>query len=212
MCQSAANGIAGHVNDLHIRITFAFMCQQTIAMAPKWCHSDAMDLTPYVDNLRHELAVAAEAGGEDAKTLAERLTAPLESAVRLTLLDALSTAAAEITRDLAPGSVDLRLRGREPEFVVTPALREPTPIDADEQPTPIPRAITESDDAAMTRINLRLGQELKDRIEAAAREAGISVNAWLVRSAAAALEGGASRNAPRQRASQGADTFTGWVH
>ena len=188
------------------------MCQQTIAMAPKWCHSDAMDLTPYVDNLRHELAVAAEAGGEDAKTLAERLTAPLESAVRLTLLDALSTAAAEITRDLAPGSVDLRLRGREPEFVVTPALREPTPIDADEQPTPVPRAITESDDAAMTRINLRLGQELKDRIEAAAREAGISVNAWLVRSAAAALEGGASRNAPRQRASQGADTFTGWVH
>lgn len=188
------------------------MCQQTIAMAPKWCHSDAMDLTPYVDNLRHELAVAAEAGGEDTKTLAERLTAPLESAVRLTLLDALSTAAAEITRDLAPGSVDLRLRGREPEFVVTPALREPTPIDADEQPTPVPRAITESDDAAMTRINLRLGQELKDRIEAAAREAGISVNAWLVRSAAAALEGGASRNAPRQRASQGADTFTGWVH
>lgn len=212
MCQSAANGIAGHVKDLHIRITFTFMCQQTIAMAPKWCHSDAMDLTPYVDNLRHELAVAAEAGGEDAKTLAERLTAPLESAVRLTLLDALSTAAAEITRDLAPGSVDLRLRGREPEFVVTPALREPTPIDADEQPTPVPRAITESDDAAMTRINLRLGQELKDRIEAAAREAGISVNAWLVRSAAAALEGGTSRNAPRQRASQGADTFTGWVH
>ena len=70
-----------------------------------------MDLTPYVDNLRHELAVAAEAGGEDAKALADRLTAPLESAVRLTLLDALSAAAAEITRDLAPGSVDLRLRG-----------------------------------------------------------------------------------------------------
>src|SRR6266480_2930672 len=79
-----------------------------------------MDLTPYVSNLRHELAVAADAGGDDARALAERLTAPLESAVRLVLLDALSAAAAEITRDLAPGSVDLRLRGREPSFVVTP--------------------------------------------------------------------------------------------
>src|SRR5438876_39533 len=53
-----------------------------------------MDLTPYVSNLRHELAVAADAGGDDARALAERLTAPLESAVRLVLLDALSAAAA----------------------------------------------------------------------------------------------------------------------
>ena len=83
-----------------------------------------MDLTSYVDNLRRDLAVAAEAGGEDARALAERLTAPLESAVRLTLLDVLSAAAAEITRDLAPGSADLRLRGGDPTFVVTPAPGE----------------------------------------------------------------------------------------
>jgi hypothetical protein len=57
-----------------------------------------MDLTPYVNNLRQELAVAADAGGDDARALAERLTAPLDSAVRLALLDALSAAAAEITR------------------------------------------------------------------------------------------------------------------
>ena len=80
-----------------------------------------MDLTQYVSDLRHQLTVAAEAGGDDARALAERLTAPLESAARLALLDALSAAAAEITRDLAPGSVDVRLRGREPTFVVTPA-------------------------------------------------------------------------------------------
>ena len=61
-----------------------------------------MDLTPYVENLRRELAVAADAGGEDARALAERLIAPLESAVRLMLLDALSAAADEITRELAP--------------------------------------------------------------------------------------------------------------
>ncbi len=63
--------------------------------------------------------VAAEAGGDEARALAERLITPLDSATRLVLLEALSDAASEITQELAPGSVDLRLRGREPEFVVT---------------------------------------------------------------------------------------------
>ena len=78
-----------------------------------------MDLTPYVDTLRRELAVAAEAGGDEARELAERLTAPLESATRLTMLNVLSAAMDEITRELAPGSVDVRLRGLDPDFVVT---------------------------------------------------------------------------------------------
>jgi len=77
-----------------------------------------MDLSPYIESLRHDLAVAAEAGGDDARALAERLTAPLEASVRLALLDALSAAADEITRELAPGAVELRLRSGEPEFVV----------------------------------------------------------------------------------------------
>src|SRR5919112_2876400 len=90
-------------------------------MTPQWCHDGAMDLTPYIETLRRELAVAAEAGGEDARALAERLTTPLDSAVRLMLLEALSAAADEITRELAPGSVELRLRSGEPGFVVTAA-------------------------------------------------------------------------------------------
>jgi hypothetical protein len=36
-----------------------------------------MDLTPYAENLRRELVVAGAAGGEDARAVAERLTAPL---------------------------------------------------------------------------------------------------------------------------------------
>ena len=79
-----------------------------------------MDLTPYVDTIRRDLAVAAEAGGDEARELAERLTAPLESAIRLTMLNVLSAAMDEITRELAPGSVDVRLRGLDPDFVVTP--------------------------------------------------------------------------------------------
>src|SRR5919205_2916234 len=91
-----------------------------------------MDLTSYVNNLGREFATLAEAGGPEARALVERLTGSLESAIRMTLLDALSAAADEITRDLAPGSVELRLRGREPEFVVTPPPAEPLELAAED--------------------------------------------------------------------------------
>ncbi|MFD0891793.1 hypothetical protein ACFQ08_45190, partial [Streptosporangium algeriense] len=79
-----------------------------------------MDLAPYVDHLRRELAVAAQTGGEEVRAAAKQLTSALESTTRLVLLEALSTAADEISRDLAPGSVEVRLRRRDPDFVVTP--------------------------------------------------------------------------------------------
>jgi hypothetical protein len=168
-----------------------------------------MDLIPYVENIRRELAVAAEAGGEDAPALAERLVAPLESAVRLTLLDALSTAADEITRDLAPGSVELRLRSGEPVFVVTPAA-----VDAPGEPDPgtaPPLAPPDHDDGETARINLRLPGQLKAGVERAAGREGLSVNAWLVRVTAAALD----RTAPdRRRPTRGGrigDSYSGWV-
>jgi len=171
-----------------------------------------MDLTPYVSTLRQELAVAADAGGDDARALAERLTAPLESAVRLALLDALSAAAAEITRDLAPGSVDLRLRGREPSFVVTPPpaeqpFEEPAPTAADAPPP----ATTEGEEGAAARISFRLTEHLKGRIEEAAGHAGLSVNTWLVRAASAALEPDDHGRPPTRRAPWGGQRYTGWV-
>jgi hypothetical protein len=171
-----------------------------------------MDLTPYVEALREELAVAAEAGGDEARALAERLTAPLESAARLALLEVLSAAAGEITRELAPGSVDLRLRGREPSFVVTPAPAERVYDEPDTSAAePAWRVPADGDDGTMTRINLRLTQELKDRVDDAARAAGLSVNAWLVRASVAAL-GGTGDSSPQQRRTpRGGDHYTGWV-
>ena len=160
-----------------------------------------MELTTYVENLRRELAVAAEAGGEDARALAERLTAPLESAVRLMLLEALSAAADEITRELAPGSVELRLRSGEPEFVVSPA-----PTDEPAEPAPAPPP--EGDEGATARINLRLPEQLKAGVEQAAARERLSVNAWLVRAAAAAL----TQDRPPQRgAGRFGQAYTGWV-
>jgi hypothetical protein len=173
-----------------------------------------MELTQYVDNLRRELTIAAEVGGEDARALADRLMAPLDAAVRLTLLEALSAAAEEISAELAPGAVDVRLRGGTAGFVVTPPPA-PAPTDAaafEAFEVRLPAA--EGDDAAMVRINLRLPANLKALIEDAAAAGGLSVNAWIVRAAAAGLANEGRRAAPAaalQKANQVGQSYTGWV-
>jgi hypothetical protein len=170
-----------------------------------------------VSNLGREFATLAEAGGEEARALVERLTGSLESAIRMTLLDALSGAADEITRELAPGSVELRLRGRDPHFVVALPPSEPLPFAAE-------RAAATGDGAAeggpliaedgpAARINVRLPEQLKTAVEEAAAKEGRSVNAWLVRAAAAAVQRSDRDQRPEpggggKRAQQG---FTGWV-
>ncbi|MEO3978704.1 hypothetical protein [Streptomyces sp. CAU 1734] len=173
-----------------------------------------MDLTPYVDNLRRELAVAAEAGGNDARELAERLTAPLESATRLTMLNVLSAAMDEITRELAPGSVDVRLRGLDPDFVVTlpPAGTGPA-----EPAAPAGRAAptgaagpADGDEGGAVRVSLRLPAHLKARAEEAASREGLSANAWLVRAVSAAVDGGSRPRTPEKTRTIG-QNFTGWV-
>jgi HicB family len=176
-----------------------------------------MELTPYVESLRGELTTAAEVGGEDARALADRLLRPLDAAVRLTLLEALSAAAEEISAELAPGSVDVRLRGGTAGFVVTPP---PAPAaqavdDAPAGPGEVWLLVAEGDDDAMVRINLRLPASLKALIEDAAARGGISVNAWIVRAAAAGLasEGRrAPRPAPARRPDRiGGQSYSGWV-
>jgi hypothetical protein len=149
-----------------------------------------MELTSYIEALRQELAVAAAAGGDEARELAERLVAPLDSATRLVLLDSLSAAAAEITRDLAPGSVEVRLRGRDPEFVVTPPPVPPALVAAEAVPVEAPAVPAADLEGGTARISLRLPEQLKGRVDEAALEAGLSVNAWLVRAIAAAVQPG----------------------
>jgi HicB family len=170
-----------------------------------------MNLDPFVTTLREQLATAAEAGGEEARALVARLTAPMDAAVRLMLLEALSSATAEITRELAPGSVDVRLRGGEPEFVVTPPPAQPAGA-ADEAPDAGEQAAAAAGEGNVARINLRLPDELKSRVERAADREGLSINAWLVRTVAAAVERGEGGGRAEKGGSRsaGGRRYTGW--
>lgn len=159
------------------------------------------------------MTAAAEAGGDEARALGERLIAPLESAFRLAVQDALVAAAEEITCELAPGSVELRLRGRDPEFVVT--LPPPDRADDDsaatdhvEPPEPEPDPV---DDGGVSRINLRMPDQLKARVDRAAGVEGVSVNSWLVRAATAAVERGVAAPRRESRTARGAGRYTGWA-
>ncbi|MDR7380992.1 toxin-antitoxin system HicB family antitoxin [Promicromonospora iranensis] len=175
-----------------------------------------MDLTRYVDELQRQLSTAAAAGGDEAREIAGRLTAPLDAAARLVLLEALSAAAGEISAELAPGSVDVRLRGGEPEFVVAApaAVVAPAAPAATSAPAlpPAGPAGGDADAGATTRTTLRLPDHLKAQAEAAAAREGVSVNTWLVRAVAAALDQPTGRPEPQTGPGlPSGNRLTGWV-
>jgi hypothetical protein len=166
-----------------------------------------MELGQYVSDLQRQLVDAAENGAENTRAVAERLAAGLDAAARLVLLDVLSAAVGEITRDLAPGSVDMRLRGREIEFVVIQPNTEPDTDDLPAATVHLDDASTS--DASTSRTTLRLPDALKARVDEAAAADGLSVNTWLVRAIAAALQPRQRRSA--QRTLRTGDNFAGWA-
>ncbi|MCU1538043.1 MAG: pilus assembly protein HicB [Humibacillus sp.] len=184
-----------------------------------------MDITPYVDALRHDLTQAARAMGPETEQAAERIGFALDSSARLALMDALSHAAAQITTELDGVSVEVRLQGREPVFVVLGAgpgaAAEPPPglgtsvgsvgSVVGEDAT---GAADESGDTS--RITLRLSEALKARAEELAAARGQSLNTWIVGAVRAATKPGAGTAAPQGPGAPGRNRSSnkrvqGWV-
>ncbi len=153
-----------------------------------------MDITRFVETLRRDLAGAAEAAGPEGHAAAERMLLALEPAVRLTVMEVLAQAAAEISADLPAGVVDVRLRGRDPEIVVdVPA--QPTSPPAPPPPPPVPPPggegaadFGDADDTNIARITVRLPESVKVRAEELAARTGHSLNAWIVNALRAATQ------------------------
>jgi hypothetical protein len=144
-----------------------------------------MDITPYVESLRSSLVSAAESAGEEARQAAERLGFALDSSARLAIMEAVSQAAAEITAEMPNGGVDVRLSGRDLDFLVH--VTAPTPP----VPPPPPPAPEEIEEGGMSRITLRIPESVKTRAEERAADAGQSLNTWLVSIVRAATREGA---------------------
>jgi HicB family len=137
-----------------------------------------VDLSRYVEALRADVTAAAAVGGQEVARAAELVADALDPALRLVLLDVLTDVANDLTAALDGPAVEVRLRGREPELIVTGPMAEPA------APPPAPAA----DDEGTARLTLRLPETLKSRAEQAAAAEGLSVNNWLVRAVHRALE------------------------
>ncbi len=144
-----------------------------------------MQISSYVQALGDDLARVAAVGDEQAARAAELLAVALESSMGRRLQEALSEAALELTAQLPQGSVEVRVVGGDLELVYVEHERT-----APAEP---------SDEALAARITLRLPESLKFRVEAAARAAGVSVNAWLVQTLGRALESRPSVGGSRRR-------------
>jgi hypothetical protein len=157
-----------------------------------------MDLTPYVTALRDDLTAAAAVGDEHTRRAAAALTAALEPAARLAVMTALADLAAEVTASLPDHVVDVRLDGRDVRVVVTGESRP-----AGEQAPPPP-----PEGGDMSRMTLRLFEELKAKAEQAASAQGVSLNTFVQNALHGALSGG--RGPSRWGQSERGSRVQGW--
>lgn len=141
-----------------------------------------MELSEFTSKLRRELASITRFAGDDVARAAELLTETLDSSLRLTLLEVLSAAAADITARLSDTVVEVRLADGEPTFVVMTAPEE------EEYAGPSAAAAADQEPGT-ARLTLRLPDQLKSRIDSAAARDGVSVNTWMVRAASQAVDG-----------------------
>ena len=149
-----------------------------------------MDLSPYIESVRAGVVSASSLADEPTQHVAARLGTAIESSTRLALIRALSDAAGTISAELAPSSVEVRMVGSEPEFVVSiqTADAEPTLLMPEsEQAGEDAAATSDVEDEPVARISLRLPQSVKTRVDEIASAEGISTNAWLIRAVMDAL-------------------------
>lgn len=167
-----------------------------------------MDLTPHIDGFRNDLLAAADVAAPEVREATERLLFALSPTVRLALMDAISQAAAEITAKLPSGSVEVRLNGRELDFV----LQLPLADDPGFSP-PLDEA---DDDGSLARISLRMPEAMKAKAEEMAARSGQSLNNWLVGTVRAATRGdgppsGNADPAGDPSGKRGGRRMTGWI-
>ncbi|MDN5931281.1 MAG: toxin-antitoxin system HicB family antitoxin [Pseudonocardia sp.] len=162
-----------------------------------------MDISQYVSRLREDLASSAAAGDEQTQRTAALLGAAIEPAARLAMMNALSDLAAEVTAALGDRTVDVRLDGRDVRVVVSP--------DAHPAPEPEPQFSQQfkgfgGDAGDISRITLRLVEQIKNQAEQAASSQGVSLNTWVAQAVQGALHG----PGPGPRRGRAGPPLQGW--
>lgn len=149
-----------------------------------------MDISKHVETMRGGITNAASLADEGTQDVARRLGTAVDSSARLALLGAISEAAGEISAELAPGSVEVRVVEGNPNFAVhlPQPTGQPRLLVPEQQEDEAEDEAEETDeDQPMVRVSLRLPASVKRRVDVAADDDGISTNAWLVKTIQNAL-------------------------
>jgi HicB-like protein involved in pilus formation len=163
-----------------------------------------MDLGPHVASIEDSLLAAAAAGDDGTRRTAAALSAALEPAVRLAIMNALAETAVDITDALGDRVVEVRLDGGDVRIVVSPL----TDVDGEafEEATQLSDA-----SGVLSRVTLRLPDELKIEAERAAAVHGVSLNTWLARAVREAVRGELTGPRKQQGQHEGTHRLRGWV-
>jgi hypothetical protein len=171
-----------------------------------------MDLSQYVQQLREDLASAAAAGDEQTQRTAALLGAAIEPAARLAIMNALSDLAAEVTAALGDRVVEVRLDGRD--IRVSVSRDEGAEPDADRSPPfgGFGGDFKGPDTGDISRITLRLVEQIKNQAEQAAAAQGMSLNSWVAQAVQGALAGHRKPGRPGDRTrDRDGKRLRGWV-
>lgn len=162
-----------------------------------------MDLSPYIAALRDSLTKAAAAGDAQTRTTASVLAASIEPAARLAIMNALSDLAGEVTLALEDRVVEVRLDGQDVQVVVSgaPAF--------DHEPTDDPPPNMADPTGDISRITVRLLEDLKAKAEQAAAARGVSLNAFVSQAVQGALRERA-RGRGRARGNPWEQNWSAW--
>jgi hypothetical protein len=128
-----------------------------------------MQLTPYLEAVARDLDNATALADEQTREITHRVASAIEPGLRLAMVQLLSDVAAQLTAELDGPVITVRMEGRDPSWHIV--RDEPVPAAHDAEP---------GDDENSARVTVRLPEAVKKRAEAAAQNAGQSLNTWII--------------------------------
>jgi len=138
-----------------------------------------MNIDTYTAAITDSVLAAAELGDDQTRRTAAALAAALAAPARLALLSALSDMASEVTAQLDGHHVAVRLDGTE---AVVEVRSDTSPHTEQTPPT------FEEMTGDISRVTLRLVEQIKTRAEEAAAQNGVSLNSWVAQAVQGALK------------------------
>ncbi len=149
-----------------------------------------MDISEYTAKLQNDLATAAELGDDHTRRISASLSAAIEPSVRLVLLAAATELAKEIGAKLGDREVKVNLDGSDLGVEVVRPPNSTGGEGANEKADDEKKDSTYSfDDVSgdISRVTLRMMEQIKARAEEAANQNGVSLNSWVSQAVQGAL-------------------------